>query len=183
MGPARVFPGQLSVSRSFGDPAAKFPLLGGKPGVITAIPEIRSFKISPDHDFIVLGSDGVFDTLSNKDIIHCVLATLNESREGKSVHEVCAAAVECVVKNSLMRKAADNVTVVMIAFKAFKDTVKQKNSASNCKDCKKSHKNLNGVKVLSASPCTGRKKPIGRRSNSPQHIAEKLHKRKRKLTI
>lgn len=56
MGPHRVFPGRLSVTRSFGDVEAKVESLGGKKGVVIAAPEIISFKISDNHDFIVLAS-------------------------------------------------------------------------------------------------------------------------------
>ena len=55
VGPSRVFPGRLSVSRSFGDVEAKLPHLGGSQGVIIATPEIVSFKIDTEVDFLVLG--------------------------------------------------------------------------------------------------------------------------------
>jgi protein phosphatase 2C family protein 2/3 len=62
IGPQRVLPGRLSVSRTFGDLEAKLSAFGGNPAVVMAIPEIRSFKIetSPERadqsDFIVMGS-------------------------------------------------------------------------------------------------------------------------------
>jgi protein phosphatase 2C family protein 2/3 len=40
LGPFRVLPGRLSVSRTFGDIEAKLEKFGGKPGVIIAQPEI-----------------------------------------------------------------------------------------------------------------------------------------------
>lgn len=128
VGPKRVFPGQLSVSRTFGDPQAKLPCFSGKPGVVSAIPEIKAFKVLTQYDFIIMGSDGIYDKMSNKDVVRCVLKTLNEYKEEKnrSVHKVCGASVECIVKNSLMRKTLDNVTVVMIAFSHFKDIIEKK---------------------------------------------------------
>jgi protein phosphatase 2C family protein 2/3 len=69
MGPTRVLPGRLSVSRTFGDIEAKDRIFGGIPGVITAEPEIRQFKVMKDHDFIIMGCDGIFDKLSNKEVI------------------------------------------------------------------------------------------------------------------
>lgn len=41
MGPHRVFPGRLSVSRTFGDVEAKLWIFGGIPGVISAEPDIK----------------------------------------------------------------------------------------------------------------------------------------------
>jgi protein phosphatase 2C family protein 2/3 len=43
--------------------------LNGNPNVIIAVPEIKSFKIGADHDFIIMASDGIFDKLSNFDAI------------------------------------------------------------------------------------------------------------------
>lgn len=55
VGPSRVFPGRLSVSRSFGDVEAKLAHLGGSQGVIVATPDIISFKIDSEVDFLILG--------------------------------------------------------------------------------------------------------------------------------
>lgn len=60
MGPYRVLPGRLSVCRTFGDIEAKIPRYGGNPNVVIAEPEIRSFKITDDMDFILLGSNPGF---------------------------------------------------------------------------------------------------------------------------
>jgi protein phosphatase 2C family protein 2/3 len=69
LGPHRVYPGRLSVSRSFGDIEAKLPKYGGNMRVINAEPEIRKFKITPDHDFVLLACDGIFDKAESKEVI------------------------------------------------------------------------------------------------------------------
>jgi protein phosphatase PTC2/3 len=70
VGPLRVLPGRLSVSRTFGDAEAKLTKYGGNPNVVIATPEIKSFKILPtEHDFIVIGCDGIFDKMNNKETI------------------------------------------------------------------------------------------------------------------
>ena len=80
MGPHRVLPGRLSVSRTFGDIEAKISQLGGNPNCIIASPEIKSFKIGTDHDFIVLASDGIYDKLSNKEIVQCVWNSVKDAK-------------------------------------------------------------------------------------------------------
>lgn len=66
VGPHRVFPGRLSVCRTFGDIEAKLPRLSGNPEVVIADPDISSFKIEKDkHDFVVLGCDGIFDKMQD----------------------------------------------------------------------------------------------------------------------
>jgi protein phosphatase PTC2/3 len=54
-GPSRVFPGRLSVCRSFGDVEAKSEKHGGNPKVITSIPDVQMIKLSEEIDFIILG--------------------------------------------------------------------------------------------------------------------------------
>ena len=71
LGPHRVFPGRLSVCRTFGDIEAKLPKLDGNPKVVIADPDVIAFKIDRSrHDFIVIGCDGIFDKLENRDCVH-----------------------------------------------------------------------------------------------------------------
>jgi serine/threonine protein phosphatase PrpC len=51
-----TIPGKLGVSRSLGDIETKIPKFGGKPGVVIAIPDIVSFKLDEDMDFIIIAS-------------------------------------------------------------------------------------------------------------------------------
>ena len=67
IGPIRVFPGRLSVSRTFGDTEAKITNKGGNPNVVVCTPEIRSFKLDKGHDFVILGCDGIFDKLTDRE--------------------------------------------------------------------------------------------------------------------
>lgn len=122
VGPCRVFPGRLSVSRTFGDPEAKLPKYGGNPNVVIARPDITSFKIAADYDFVVIGCDGIFDQLSNRDVIQCAWNTAAQEK-GSNVHQQCAFAVDSIMKNALLRRSLDNVTAVMIAFENFKELV------------------------------------------------------------
>ena len=61
--------GRLSVARTIGDVEAKVPKLGGNPKVVIPIPEIRIFPITNQYDFIVMASDGIFDKLTNAEVI------------------------------------------------------------------------------------------------------------------
>jgi protein phosphatase 2C family protein 2/3 len=64
-----VFPGRLSVSRTFGDTEAKNSNTGGNPKVVIALPDVLAFEITNEYDFIVLGCDGIFDKMNNLDCI------------------------------------------------------------------------------------------------------------------
>ena len=54
-GPHRVFPGRLSVSRTFGDIEAKREKFGGNPHVVVAQADIKEFVIDDKMDFLLLG--------------------------------------------------------------------------------------------------------------------------------
>ena len=53
--PFRVYPGGLSVSRSFGDVASKEVQLGGNPNALIAKPDIYVYSIDKRTDFIFVG--------------------------------------------------------------------------------------------------------------------------------
>lgn len=63
-----MLPGRLSVSRTFGDCVAKMERYGGNPLCIVATPEISVFPLNEDTDFVLMGSDGIFDKLENNEI-------------------------------------------------------------------------------------------------------------------
>ena len=77
-GPLRVFPGRLSVSKTFGDIEAKRPRYGGNPNVIVCEPDITSFKIQDNFDFIMIGCDGIFERLNNRDCIDVIWDRISE---------------------------------------------------------------------------------------------------------
>lgn len=114
LGPYRVFPGRLSVSRTFGDIEAKHPAYGGNNKVLISVPEIKAFKIHPEYEFIILASDGVFDKLTNKEVIQSAWAGATENLNC-SIHQICGTSVENVMRASLCRRTLDNITVVIIA--------------------------------------------------------------------
>ena len=64
IGPMRVMPGRLSVSRTFGDCIAKMEKYGGNPKCIIADPEVFTTKITDELDYVLIGSDGIFDRIS-----------------------------------------------------------------------------------------------------------------------
>ncbi|MCQ2821190.1 MAG: protein phosphatase 2C domain-containing protein, partial [archaeon] len=131
LGPYRVFPGRLSVSRTIGDVEAKIPQFGGLPGVVIAEPEITYFNIEDDIDFLMLGCDGIFDQLSNEEIVDSAWMCCDYNKERdyqivRNVHEQCMVSVDMIMKNSLVRKTLDNITVVIVAFKNFEKEVNKR---------------------------------------------------------
>ena len=86
---------------------------------MVAVPDIKSFKLQKEYDFIVLGCDGIFDKLSNRDVVNCVWYTVN-NQQAPTIHEQCGRAIEFILKASVTRRTLDNITAVMVSFSNFK---------------------------------------------------------------
>ena len=77
-----------------------------------------------------MGCDGIFDKLENLDLVACVWRAVHDNQNHptvkgrvKDVHKMCGVGVEYILKNSLLRRSLDNVTVVLIGFNNFKHAV------------------------------------------------------------
>ena len=85
-----------------------------------------------------MGCDGIFDRISNEEIINCAWTILNNNnspnnKENKNynknedeydlknvnIHDKCGLIVEYIIKSSMVRKSLDNVSCLMIALKDF----------------------------------------------------------------
>ena len=145
-GPYRVLPGRLSVSRTIGDIEAKSPKFGGNPNVIIWEPDIFIFDLNEyDIDFFIMGCDGIFDQLSNEEIMDCAWMILsnrnnynNDNEESleynfekANIHEKCGLIVDFIIKSSMVRKSFDNVTCLMIAMKDFVPNEKNENKLNS----------------------------------------------------
>ncbi|CAD8178547.1 unnamed protein product [Paramecium octaurelia] len=115
-GPLRVFPGRLSVSRAFGDIEAKNEQFGGKPNVVIAQPDIKIFRITNQHDFIVLGCDGIFDKMNSQEVIDEIWSDLKKNKDNYNLHAQISSAVDAVIKEVVIRKSGDNITLLIVAF-------------------------------------------------------------------
>ena len=118
MGPLRVSPGKLSVSRTIGDIAAKDPRFGGNPNVIISIPEIKYFDNSDKNDFILIFCDGIYEKLKNKDIIDCIWKEITK-KKFPDIHNLAGYTIEKLVKKCLENDSNDNLTVIMICLKDY----------------------------------------------------------------
>ena len=119
----RIIPGRLSVSRAIGDINAKIEKFGGKPNVLSPVPEVFKININEPNqkiDFLLLGCDGIFDYLCNKDCIKCIWNVVyDENNNYKNIHDISLNIVNMVIKTALRRRTLDNVTAVFISFENF----------------------------------------------------------------
>ena len=107
VGPYRINPGGLSITRSIGDFSSKILSYGGMPNTIIPKPEIISYKITSDTDFIFLASDGIFNVMKNIEIIHLI----SEIKDNKNDYLKSA---DLIIKNALKRNSTDNLSCIVI---------------------------------------------------------------------
>jgi len=157
LGPYRVHPGSLSVSRTIGDAAAKLSDFGGNPNVVISEPDIYCYDLEKDDiDFLILGCDGIYDHMTSKDVFKCAWMMIDNYRghnlqldeknknEGNGNNDekidtstTCANIADFILKSSMSRKSFDNVTCVIVSFKDLlnpnnSNNVQKIENNSNC---------------------------------------------------
>ena len=148
----RVFPSDLAVMRTIGDIKAKRKEFGGNPGTIINIPEVFTFDINSSDDFIVMGCDGIFDDLSNQEIINAAwLAFKNRANEKNyDIHELSQEACDLVIKFALEKQTTDNLSCIIIGFEGVEKFLKmnqlKKRVNNNMNNFKKELKHSKSIK-------------------------------------
>jgi protein phosphatase 2C len=97
----------LSVSRAFGDVDAE-PYL-------TCLPDILRYKLEQGDKFIILACDGLWDVLSNQDVVNYILRECYDktlqTRTNKTINIARKLAELAIAKGS-----TDNISVVIVFF-------------------------------------------------------------------
>lgn len=120
-GQARVNPGKLLVSRAFGDLDAKCPRIGGNPKVVIVEPDIKSFKVTQDFDFLLLGTDSFFEFISNREAVDLVWASINELK-GEDFGAQLNGAMEDLMNDLNRRRQKKNASAMIIAFRNIRES-------------------------------------------------------------
>jgi len=97
-------------------------------GVVVCDPDVTYLKNGgQDLDFIVLGSDGIFDKLSNEMIGEIVWGVIKENQFNisMSIHQICGKAADEILREAAKLKTMDNISIVIIAFKKLHDLLEK----------------------------------------------------------
>lgn len=96
--------GVLATSRALGD----YPLKEKQ--FVIANPDVLTFDLSHhDPQFIILASDGLWDTFTNEEAVECIKQHINDSFHG----------AQYLTIQSYNRGSLDNITVLVIKFPPF----------------------------------------------------------------
>lgn len=98
--------GSLAVSRSIGDQHLK--------RWVIADPETKTLQITPDCEFLVLASDGLWDKVTNQEAVNLVRATNIDA----NLHDPSLACKK-LAELSMRRGSTDDITVLVIDLRRF----------------------------------------------------------------
>ena len=148
----RVYPSDLAVMRTVGDIKAKKKEFGGIPGTIINIPEVYIFDINSSDDFIVMGCDGIFDDLSNQEIVNAAWTVFKHRATEKNydIHELTQEACDLVIKSALEKQTTDNLSCIIIGLEGLEKFLKmnqlKKKVNNNMNNFKKEIKHSASIK-------------------------------------
>ncbi|WOK96857.1 putative protein phosphatase 2C 27 [Canna indica] len=102
--------GQLALTRALGDWHLEGMKETGEPGgPLSAEPELKMVTLTKEDEFLIIGSDGIWDVFTSQNAIDFARRRLQEHNDAK----LCC---KELVQEALKRGASDNLTAVMVCF-------------------------------------------------------------------
>ncbi|KAK4762035.1 hypothetical protein SAY87_029919 [Trapa incisa] len=102
--------GQLGVTRALGDWHLEgMKGKGGGTGPLSSEPELNLTTLVKEDEFLIIGSDGIWDVFSSQNAVDFARRRLQEHNDVK----LCC---KQIVEEAMRREADDNLTVVIVSF-------------------------------------------------------------------
>jgi len=117
-GPSRVN-GWLSLSRAIGDLQFKDAQIRPEDQIICATPEIQTILRQPDHEFMVLACDGVWDVRSSQDVVTFIRSRLTPGASKQRLSEIVEELLDSCVSHDLAETrglGGDNMSAMIVQF-------------------------------------------------------------------
>ncbi|EOD17584.1 hypothetical protein EMIHUDRAFT_458959 [Emiliania huxleyi CCMP1516] len=106
--------GFLQVSRALGDLDCA---TGRKPAGLSSHPELASREVRPEDEFVLLGTDGLWETVDTAEAVRL-------ARDELRTYADASMASEKLVETALKRHADDNVTAVVVQLNPIAEDVR-----------------------------------------------------------
>ncbi|XWS27116.1 hypothetical protein CRYUN_Cryun26dG0088800 [Craigia yunnanensis] len=102
--------GKLGVTRALGDWHLKgMKEMGERIGPLIAEPELKMITLTKEDEFLIIGSDGIWEVFTSQNAIYFARRQLQEHNDVK----LCCREI---VEEAIKRGATDNLTVVLVSF-------------------------------------------------------------------
>ena len=124
----RHFPSHLAVVRSIGDIKVKKPEFGALKGNIIHTPEVFVYDYSPSYDFMVMGCDGIFDDLSNEEIIGAAWHVFKNKAKEKNydLNLLTEDSCDMIIKYAMDVMTSDNLSCIVIGMEGVQKFISLK---------------------------------------------------------
>lgn len=116
--------GNLALSRALGDFIfKKNQRVRPEEQIVTAFPDVEVKLVTPDWEFIVLACDGIWDVMTNEEVVEFVRMRIGSGMDPEDICEdlmTCCLAPDCQMGGL----GCDNMTVVLVCFlhgKSYED--------------------------------------------------------------
>jgi serine/threonine protein phosphatase PrpC len=121
LGPKRVFPGGLAVSRSIGTIKCKLKQLNAIPGAVLSTPDITFIQPENGIQWFIMASDGLWDYYPNSiQLASLIVKKITSSSGPTSAEEMSSHILNILRSNKSLRRPPDNATILVI--KIISDT-------------------------------------------------------------
>jgi len=99
----------IAVSRAIGDILYKIPqYTQNKPSGLTAEPDTTHVNLVPEHQFLILACDGLWDVMSHSEAVDFVADKL---RQGASLEDTCLE----IIQEAENRESGDNISAGIVS--------------------------------------------------------------------
>jgi serine/threonine protein phosphatase PrpC len=99
--------GSLSVSRAFGDVSEE--------PYVTCLPDVFCYKLIDNDKFIVIACDGLYDVLSNDEVINFILIECYDIKTNKRKNKHINISKK-IAEHAITKGSSDNVSVIVVFF-------------------------------------------------------------------
>lgn len=111
--------GNLSVSRAIGDAKDKQFVIGEA--------DVSTFDLNGSEEYLLVACDGVWDVLSGQEVVDCVNSHVASEKGSRQT------AAQAIVHFAKAEGSGDNMTAILVYFKAFQ--AGQSQSAATQESC------------------------------------------------
>ncbi len=112
----KIFPGNLTITRSFGDFNSKLKIYNGIPNMISSVPDLIRFKYNENIDFIFLCSHGLIEYMNNYEICNIVYNTLKEGILNDLTFEKTIENINTkIINEAIERGSKKNLSFIFLA--------------------------------------------------------------------
>lgn len=115
----RVKHGGLAVSRAMGHIESKIREKQVPTEIVTAEPDVKVLDIQPEMDFVVLGTQGLFDFVPPEKVVELAASSIRKWKEqeegtGESLQETLSEITKDIIQEAVLHGSEENITVLII---------------------------------------------------------------------